>query len=677
MTTEELEQQIYTDDVSAAMESYRLKGWTPLMRNQEATNQVCVNCEINPPIDFEEEEEEHRRLLLLKEQEQQRQDHHNQGLAIPETSHQPDSLLDQMDTDDRRLSSVSLMNLPPPTSALPALPAPGPLRPMSQLNHRVSVLDPVMDSVRKSSYRSPSGRLIGALGPTSPTELSRSLASSRPSTPLPKPPKSPQSKVAPGQSKPPAQLPRPPGTPPVGASPLMSPPGSPPAPKLLPRDKRRSPQSSVVVPGTIIPPSTPAPRSVASSSSARSSTAIATDLVMDVLADANVSDVTIAQETMHESTRTHDEEEEQEEEGGSEVHIAPASEHSSEAHGLTPTIEEDEEKGLESHDEFMDAEEEMMAFRPTEEEVKVREYKREQNDRASRLIGQKLLQGWSMSQEPCPNVACNGVPLMRSRENKDFCVICEKYCQQGQQDSEHHGNKQTTTETSSPSSYLKITPQLPPPLHAMPPLPRPTSSLYQQKTAASPLASPVSPRARDLNGRISGPIILPPLAPMSPSFGMTSQQILNRHQSEDIDKLASEDEEMRRAMQLIGKVHEFSSRSLPPVPPALHHHNSLSSISSRPTSTYSNSSDKERYSRHLLQSHTTHTPSNNHHHNNNHHHHNHNSENGTPPPSARVPISAEVQAIMDASHKTMLTLLSKLEVYRLALEVSENPKESQ
>ncbi|KAG0037171.1 hypothetical protein BGZ82_003016 [Podila clonocystis] len=55
------------ESVSAAMDSYAMKGWTllndgcpdcntPLMRNQEATSQVCVNCEINPPVDSDDEE---------------------------------------------------------------------------------------------------------------------------------------------------------------------------------------------------------------------------------------------------------------------------------------------------------------------------------------------------------------------------------------------------------------------------------------------------------------------------------------------------------------------------------------------------------------------------------------------------------------------------------------------
>lgn len=39
--------------------------------------------------------------------------------------------------------------------------------------------------------------------------------------------------------------------------------------------------------------------------------------------------------------------------------------------------------------------------------------RRQQSDRASAAIGQKLLQGWTMLGEECSNEGCYGVPLMR------------------------------------------------------------------------------------------------------------------------------------------------------------------------------------------------------------------------------------------------------------------------
>jgi len=73
-------------------------------------------------------------------------------------------------------------------------------------------------------------------------------------------------------------------------------------------------------------------------------------------------------------------------------------------------LNHDGEQGIESHDEFEDAEEEV--YRPTAQEVQKRDSQREQSERASRLMGEKMLQGWAMLQDPCPNPTCNGVSLM-------------------------------------------------------------------------------------------------------------------------------------------------------------------------------------------------------------------------------------------------------------------------
>ncbi|CAG8759380.1 27116_t:CDS:2, partial [Racocetra persica] len=60
--------------------------------------------------------------------------------------------------------------------------------------------------------------------------------------------------------------------------------------------------------------------------------------------------------------------------------------------------------------------------------------RREQSQRASQFIGQYLLQGWALIDEICPNDTCYGVsdnfmiPLLRSRDKKKYCVICQHYC---------------------------------------------------------------------------------------------------------------------------------------------------------------------------------------------------------------------------------------------------------
>ncbi|KAJ3088922.1 hypothetical protein HK102_007642 [Quaeritorhiza haematococci] len=61
-----------------------------------------------------------------------------------------------------------------------------------------------------------------------------------------------------------------------------------------------------------------------------------------------------------------------------------------------------------------------------EEEIQhQRQIRREQADRASKLLGQYLLQGWTMLNEACPRPSCYGVPLMRNKKNEKLCVICQ------------------------------------------------------------------------------------------------------------------------------------------------------------------------------------------------------------------------------------------------------------
>ncbi|KAJ7095301.1 hypothetical protein B0H15DRAFT_104476 [Mycena belliarum] len=56
--------------------------------------------------------------------------------------------------------------------------------------------------------------------------------------------------------------------------------------------------------------------------------------------------------------------------------------------------------------------------------------RREQSDAASSAIGQRLLKGWAMLADECPNVSCFGVPLVRppkaggGKDPRKECVIC-------------------------------------------------------------------------------------------------------------------------------------------------------------------------------------------------------------------------------------------------------------
>jgi len=65
---------------------------------------------------------------------------------------------------------------------------------------------------------------------------------------------------------------------------------------------------------------------------------------------------------------------------------------------------------------------------PVETEVMVR--RRQQSDQASTEIGKRLLKGWAMLGEECPNTRCFGVPLVSppktgiDKDPRKECVIC-------------------------------------------------------------------------------------------------------------------------------------------------------------------------------------------------------------------------------------------------------------
>lgn len=62
----------------------------------------------------------------------------------------------------------------------------------------------------------------------------------------------------------------------------------------------------------------------------------------------------------------------------------------------------------------------------TEETIR----RRQQSDQASAEIGKRLLKGWAMLGEECPNIRCYGIPLVRppkggeERDHRKECVIC-------------------------------------------------------------------------------------------------------------------------------------------------------------------------------------------------------------------------------------------------------------
>ncbi|KAK3834607.1 MAG: hypothetical protein JOS17DRAFT_737182 [Linnemannia elongata] len=508
----------------------------------------------------------------------------------------------------------------------------------SHSSYRQSVLDPALEGIRR--YRSPSSsRAIATSVPyapsplsppppppthlsgtasssalTSPTQAeypSRLLPPPRSSTPLPMPPKTPppfaksstasSSSVASG----------------LVSLPITMPPTSPP-PTPRPKDRKRSTSSSVMIqqgnqpfvptPPTPTPPSRPPPHS------------------------RTILPVNMVQESGHYQ----------------------------DFHEQSQQQQREMDQGWDSRRTTQYYSDESSYNRHMEQEM--RESQREQSERVSRLMGQRMLQGWTMLQDTCPNSSCNGVPLMRSREKKEICVACGKDPRaaangepgQGQRQGQGHeqgqGHGQSRGQGQGPASSIAY-PTSPTSITS----PRASVMMSPPLGASSPHYKTTSSRApRDMNGRVSSSIILPP------------PQRTSRHLSSDLDKLASEDEETNSHIQLIGHVNEFSSRSLPPVPPvpAIHSSHSNPSTPSRPASTYSNSSgyspsEKERSS-----------SSRNHQHNIGHF-------SILPAPPAPTPLSPEEEAVVHATHKTISVLLVKLEMYRSAFEVSDNPKESQ
>ncbi|KAG0211529.1 hypothetical protein BGX28_007753 [Mortierella sp. GBA30] len=758
--------QIDTDKVSAAMGRYMLQGWamlndgcpdcnTPLMRNREATSQICVNCELNPPVDPEEAEN----TAVSQAPET------GTGVASTATDTASTAKLTEDSAPAAQVSQslppspLAALSTPAPTSALPSLPAgasntpipgPGSLRPTPQ-NHRASVLDPMMEARR--ALRPVGARNLGGSSPAPPS----TPPPPRASTPLPPPPLA-AAKTVSGSLGPKAAIPLPPGPPPSSLP--LSPP-VPLGPQPVPRDMRRSPQSSIVISGNILPPPTPPPAPPASTS-----VTIATNVSAPLSAPPTLPPPPLVASAVNSEPAANAPEENelaQVAEASAEAAVKPAenepvteaaaSTESTESVAETPQEDknadalepvqesaenqrqqedqnqskgqnmdgqageedDDDERALESDDDFEDAEEEV--FKPSEEELKEREAKREQSERASRLMGQKMLQGWAMLQDPCPNPSCHGVPLLANREKKEYCVVCENYFQrekdldQGKytiisKDGEGSNSSTTTTTTgteSSTSTPFTSGAILPPPPSSttLPPPPQvasPATVSQRRNTLTSSTGKAISPSAspsmgrnqRELLGRVSASIVLPPAqSPMSPSLGMASQQILGKHMSEDLDKLASEDEEARKHLQIIRKVGEFSNKSLPPVPsagPAL----PAAPLGSRPVSTYSSSSEY-----HPSEGERPEPPTRplRHHHSqrmnqygpvSQHHQHQQQSagqssdvSNNAPAPPPPAPLSPEVQALVTATHKTIATILVKLEAYRQALEVAESPKECQ
>ncbi|KAI8051303.1 hypothetical protein BDF22DRAFT_744917 [Syncephalis plumigaleata] len=52
--------------------------------------------------------------------------------------------------------------------------------------------------------------------------------------------------------------------------------------------------------------------------------------------------------------------------------------------------------------------------------------RRARQDDVSRLLGEKMLQGWTLMESVCESNSCVGVPLMKDLQGRLYCVACQK-----------------------------------------------------------------------------------------------------------------------------------------------------------------------------------------------------------------------------------------------------------
>ncbi|KAI9268879.1 hypothetical protein BDA99DRAFT_502890 [Phascolomyces articulosus] len=87
-----------------------------------------------------------------------------------------------------------------------------------------------------------------------------------------------------------------------------------------------------------------------------------------------------------------------------------------------------------------------------DDEYAERERQREQSSKASQLIGQRLLQRWTLLNETCPNPSCYAIPLMRDPSKRMVCVICDRtYNEDLEQESQRLDNTKETED--EPTEY--------------------------------------------------------------------------------------------------------------------------------------------------------------------------------------------------------------------------------
>jgi uncharacterized Zn finger protein (UPF0148 family) len=157
---------------------------------------------------------------------------------------------------------------------------------------------------------------------------------------------------------------------------------------------------------------------------------------------------------------------------------------------------------------------------------------RQRTDQISRLLGEKMLQGWTLLDDVCLAESCRGVPLMRNRQQQRVCVSCNAIYLTEAEAAQQALSKQTsvtplkrtsstsatttatamdTPTTPSPAREMNVTtdvalantivPRLPPP----PPLPVP----IRQTTHVTSDAELTDADTRSRRRRLQSPVHTP------------------------------------------------------------------------------------------------------------------------------------------------------------------------
>eukprot|EP00164_Ancoracysta_twista_P012921 GFYU01020440.1.p1 GENE.GFYU01020440.1~~GFYU01020440.1.p1 ORF type:complete len:333 (+),score=94.56 GFYU01020440.1:158-1156(+) len=65
-------------------------------------------------------------------------------------------------------------------------------------------------------------------------------------------------------------------------------------------------------------------------------------------------------------------------------------------------------------------------------------------------LSKKLLEGWTLLSDSCPNTTCN-VPLIMNKAKEIYCINCDKYCERDGDSMKYSLNQPTTGQTPAPA----------------------------------------------------------------------------------------------------------------------------------------------------------------------------------------------------------------------------------